>query len=97
MLSDGLGEFLACTTACACESDIYTLEIIIMLKKLDVDFRTADCLFSAGTALASEKNQLINWEISFVKNSEEFLSDGAACAYDCYFHFLLLGLILLIN
>ena len=60
-----------------------------MLQKLDGEFLATESVFGAGRTLRTKQNQFVHREISLVEQSQELLTNGAARAYNSYFHILL--------
>lgn len=61
-----------------------------MLEKLHFIFLTTERIFRASTTSGAEKHKFVNWEISLIKNTKEFLSYGTTGTDDSYFHLVYL-------
>ena len=59
-----------------------------MSKLLDDIFFTFEVICASGTAFRSEKGQPVDRKVCLVEHAEKFLAYGAAGAYDCYVHCL---------
>ena len=88
MLRDGLGKLFAGASSGACEGDVNALEVIVVLQELDLNLLATESVFTSGTSLAAEEQQLVNREISLVQYAQEFLPNGTTGAYNRYLHIL---------
>ena len=93
MLGNGLCIFLGRTATCTGKGDIHSLEIIIVLKQLHFNFLATERVLLPRATLAAEKQQFIDGKISLVEHTQELLSYGSACTYNCNSHKSLIILI----
>ena len=86
MLGDSVGELTAHACTGTGESNIHTLEIIIMLQEFHFQFLATKHVLGSSTALAAKQQQLFGGEVSLLQHSQELLSHGTAGTYNCYSH-----------
>ncbi len=89
-LGDVLSKLLRSACTSRREGDINALEVIAVLQKLHFILLATECVFPSGTTSRAEKHEFVNWEISLIKNTKEFLSYGTTGTDDCYFHLITL-------
>ena len=77
ILRDGLSKLLRRTGTSRGEGDVDVLEVVVMLQQLYGQFLTAESIFSSGRTLRTKQHQFVHWEISLVKQAQEFLTYSA--------------------
>ena len=77
ILGDGLGKLLRRTSTCRGEGNVNVLKVIVMLKQFNGQFLTTESIFSSGRTLRTKQHQFVHWEISLVKQAQEFLAYSA--------------------
>ena len=78
------------------ESDVYPLEIIVVLQFANHVFLTLEGINASGTSGRAEKIKSIYGKIALGQYSQKLLSNSSANADNSYFHFLLLCIFYLI-
>ena len=86
ILGDSIGKLLRSSTASRCECDIDIFKIIVMLQEFHLIVLSLIVVFSSSRTLRTKQHQLIHWEISLSKDTQEFLTYCTACTNNCYFH-----------
>ena len=80
VFGDGLGKLLGGAGAGGSEGDVYALEIVIVLEKLDGKVLALELVGGSRTAGRAEKGELVDGKIALLEHFEEFLADSAAGA-----------------
>ena len=57
-----------------------------MLQEFHLIVLSLIVVFSSSRTLRTKQHQLIHWEISLSKDTQEFLTYCTACTNNCYFH-----------